>query len=228
MRIILVRHGESVANTQKDIIGDNPKSPLTGLGRRQAKIVGAFLKKNYNIKKIYFSPLTRTVQTAEIINKILEVPMEENADIREMEPGQMLIDKKESDILNMPNGRAIKKVIDEWESLDQIQRTKLFSKLLKIDEKWYKLTGSETYENVVKRVRKAYKFITNKHQTGDILLVTHGGYSKIFLCELFNLDINGIGSNFGKYGNCAVSSIEVKNGKKRLELMLYSKYLDDI
>ena len=35
MRIILVRHGESVANTQA-LLGDPVDSPLTYLGKKQA------------------------------------------------------------------------------------------------------------------------------------------------------------------------------------------------
>jgi broad specificity phosphatase PhoE len=41
----LVRYGESVTNTQKDLLGANPKTPLTEFGRLQAKAAGEFLKK---------------------------------------------------------------------------------------------------------------------------------------------------------------------------------------
>ncbi len=90
MRIILIRHGESVANTEK-FLSDAKTSPLTKLGIKQAKAAGKFLKDNYDIKKLYYLPLTRATQTAQIINKTLKVPMEMNDNIREGDNSQMLL-----------------------------------------------------------------------------------------------------------------------------------------
>lgn len=230
MHIILVRHGQSVANTQ-DILGDPIDSPLTDLGRKQAAAAGKFLKKHYNIKKIYYSPLTRTVQTANLINKSLKVPMEEEYDIREGEWGAEMtnlpIDKMET----VTNGKKIKEVFDKATNFAFIETTKIngnpiYRSLL---DKWFKLTGSEPYDSIYRRCRKVFTKLKKVHSHGgDILLVSHGGYISCFIRELFNISIEGMGSNLGKYSNCNISSIYVDGTKKHLEVMLYSKYLDDM
>ena len=48
---------------------------LTSLGRRDADLVGEFMKQIPNVKAIYTSPYFRCQETAKIINKSLNVPI---------------------------------------------------------------------------------------------------------------------------------------------------------
>ncbi len=76
MKILLVRHGESEHNAR---MTDDEDSPLTKRGKRQAEYLGKSLKKQkIDIKYIYCSNLKRSKQTAEIISKIINVPIKEN------------------------------------------------------------------------------------------------------------------------------------------------------
>lgn len=76
MKIILVRHGESEHNAK---ISDNKDSSLTKKGKIQAEHLGKRLKKEkIKIDKIYTSNLIRSKQTAEIISKIIKVPIGKN------------------------------------------------------------------------------------------------------------------------------------------------------
>jgi broad specificity phosphatase PhoE len=71
MKIIFVRHGESMHNAK---LTDNKDSGLTRKGRAQAKYLGEKLKKQ-KISTIYTSNLLRTKETGEIISKIIKVPI---------------------------------------------------------------------------------------------------------------------------------------------------------
>jgi broad specificity phosphatase PhoE len=66
-----VRHGQTDSNKQKVAMGD---IPLNENGILQAEEAGKLLR-DKNIKIIVASPLLRTKQTAEIINKTLNVPI---------------------------------------------------------------------------------------------------------------------------------------------------------
>lgn len=71
MKIILVRHGESEENA---MLVKHKDSSLTKKGKAQAKHLGIMLKK-IKISKIYTSNLKRAKETAEIISKIIHVPI---------------------------------------------------------------------------------------------------------------------------------------------------------
>ena len=78
MKILLVRHGESEHNAGKT--GDEDSS-LTKRGKRQAEYLGKNLRKQkIDIKYIYCSNLKRSKQTAEIISKIVDVPIKKSFD----------------------------------------------------------------------------------------------------------------------------------------------------
>lgn len=69
LRIILVRHGETVHNRGK-IFGGRIDSPLTELGRMQANETGKFLGRTENLDEIYASPLSRARETADEIARL--------------------------------------------------------------------------------------------------------------------------------------------------------------
>jgi len=73
MKIILVRHGESENNA--GIVNDKD-SCLTKTGKKQAEFLGKKLKK-YPISEIYSSKMLRAKETAQIISKIIKVPVKE-------------------------------------------------------------------------------------------------------------------------------------------------------
>lgn len=67
--IFVIRHGE-VFNPDDIIYGRLPNFGLSDLGKKQIEQTAGFLS-NKNIDQIYTSPLQRTRQTSEIIQKIL-------------------------------------------------------------------------------------------------------------------------------------------------------------
>ena len=88
LRLILVRHGQSVA----DVVGRHEwraDFDLTELGEKQAQIAGKYLATYYGIDYIICSPLKRAQRTAEIIGqKILQRPVEVK-ELMEMDNGRL-------------------------------------------------------------------------------------------------------------------------------------------
>eukprot|EP00980_Cylindrotheca_fusiformis_P011419 scaffold2644_cov129-Cylindrotheca_fusiformis.AAC.9 len=68
LRLYLVRHGETLANIQKIVVGQSD-SPLTKLGQRQARKLGqCSILKDTSFWRRYSSDLGRAVHTAKLID----------------------------------------------------------------------------------------------------------------------------------------------------------------
>jgi len=73
MKIFFVRHGLSETNVSKIYVADTTKVPLTKHGMMQAEKTAKILSNYGKFDLIICSPYLRTMQTAEIINKELNV-----------------------------------------------------------------------------------------------------------------------------------------------------------
>lgn len=73
-KIYLVRHGKRESHFEDTLLSE--------IGEKQAEVTGNYFK-DKNIKKIYASPLPRTQQTAEIISKILNLPINTDDRLKE-------------------------------------------------------------------------------------------------------------------------------------------------
>lgn len=86
MTVYFIRHG-AVENPQKIEYGRLPGFPLSELGRQEAaKAAGQLMDKG--IEVVYASPLLRTRQTAEVIQKKLNVPLFYDTLLLEFDAGQ--------------------------------------------------------------------------------------------------------------------------------------------
>ncbi len=67
-KIYYIRHGQSEANLQQIFAGSRIDSPLTELGRQQAKAASADIKaRGLKFDHVYVSPLARAQETCQII-----------------------------------------------------------------------------------------------------------------------------------------------------------------
>lgn len=80
--IYLVRHGVTAAN-KNDVFAGRTPEPLLAEGASQLEAVGHRLAE-YGISKIFCGPLARTRQSAEIVGRMLSVPVEANAALDEI------------------------------------------------------------------------------------------------------------------------------------------------
>lgn len=110
---------------------------------------------------IYSSPLKRCIQTAEIIGG----PVEISNDLIEIDFG-------------------------DWEglTLKQMQRRnpRIFNKWLN-DFTNFRMPRGESVRNMIRRVERFWKYIIEKHHSGNILIVTHGGPAKIIVMKAFGI-----------------------------------------
>ena len=84
-RLLLVRHGETDWNAEGRLQGQTDR-PLSDYGRRQARQLADELE-GEPFEAIYSSDLARARETAEIVGRRLEMPVEFDSDLREKDWG---------------------------------------------------------------------------------------------------------------------------------------------
>lgn len=85
-KLLLVRHGLSLANQEKFFAGQ-ADVPLLPMGQLQARATGEFLRGHYTVDKIYASDLVRAGETGQILAQILCCPLELDEGLREIYAG---------------------------------------------------------------------------------------------------------------------------------------------
>jgi broad specificity phosphatase PhoE len=86
MRLYFARHGESEANILKEFSNRPGKHGLTDKGKRQAERLADNLK-SVHFTALYYSPILRAVQTADITAKRLNITYETKDALREYDVG---------------------------------------------------------------------------------------------------------------------------------------------
>ncbi len=165
-KIIFIRHAQSVANTNRKIVGGRSnETPLSTLGEEQAKDLGLFLlNKNIIPDRIFSSPAIRTMETARISLNIV------NSD---------LIKKIETsyNIQEMTHGSFEGKLRTEVYSPEVQKEIELKWKDFRLDD-----PKSESMNDVAKRMKNWVNETVGKMQDGEVGLVY--GYGIAICCYL--------------------------------------------
>lgn len=85
MRLIAIRHGETIWNTERREMGQDD-SPLTARGIAQAKAIARRLS-GVHIDKLYSSDLGRAYETATAIQETTSIPVHKHRGLRERNMG---------------------------------------------------------------------------------------------------------------------------------------------
>ena len=173
-RIILIRHGESIANIDTMVYTHTPdnKIPLSPLGEKQADEAGLRLKKLVGDQSIvfYVSPFLRTKQTYEHISKHFDKNkhiMIEDPRIREQERGNF--QKKESD--------------------------KIYEERTEIGHFFYRFeNGGESLADVFDRCSSFLETLLRLETIGkskmeNKVLICHGGFMRLFIMRYFKFSV---------------------------------------
>jgi len=158
-KVFFARHGESQANVER-IFAGQLDSPLTEKGRSQALETANELRSK-KIVKIIASPLSRSLETAQIIAKVLN--------IKEIETWNEL---KEMDLGNIAG--------TPWPSKDLTSES---AKKTMLDVGLESKQG-ESLEDLENRSNAVIKKLQAQQEDGDILVVGHGQFTRILLSVL--------------------------------------------
>jgi probable phosphoglycerate mutase len=172
MRLYFVRHGQSEANVLRVISNRDLPHPLTELGRQQAVALAERL--SVPLAAIYTSPIVRAAETAQIVARHKNLPVEKVDALREPDCGIM-------------EGRG-----DEEAWAEHHRATNDW-----VDGKFdSRIAGGESYNDLRTRFVPFIDRLTAAHVYTDhnLLLITHGSLLYLMLpLVLSNIDLASVG-----------------------------------
>ena len=212
MKLFLIRHGESTQNTKENYkIGlPDHKVYLTEHGKEEARLAGSFLKNYIEENKIdtsnsimWVSPYTRTRETADIINKILEIKkVKENITLIEQRYG--LFSDKEIETLK-------RKYPEQFSFYDNYYQN---------DGKFYaKLPQGESPFDVALRTKQFIDTLY-RDQKDVIFVVSHGTTIKTIVMNFLHYSPEWF-NNEPTPENCSIRLINA-NDKLNTEEYIYN------
>ena len=149
-RLLLVRHGESVAN-RRDVFSGYYDAELEEKGRVQADKTAKYIVSKYQIEKVYASDLKRAYETGKTVADLAGVPIESREGLREINGGK-------------------------WEGVPFAKLPILYPEIYKI---WMNDIGKmrcpegESIEELGTRVLKAVTEIACENEGKTIVIATH-------------------------------------------------------
>ena len=149
-KIIMVRHGQSVANSENKFAGHSDFD-LTELGRKQAQLAASYLLARERVDVIYSSDLLRAHNTALPFAKAYGLPINDTTALREISAG-------------LWEGRTIPDLIEEFPKDMKTWRD---------DFSNARCTGGESVSELYARMIPAVSEIAKRHAGKTVLMTTH-------------------------------------------------------
>lgn len=182
--VYLIRHGKTVGGEEKRYKG-HLDVPLSEEGIEQVRRLAGYLRQknnpggaDANLSAIYCSDLVRAVKSAEIIAGPFGVIPVRVLQLRERNFGRW-------------EGMSLTEIQEQFPTeFDAWAR----------DPVAYSPIGGESTETVRDRVMPVFHGIVKKHSGGKIAVVSHGGITRVILCEVLGIPLNNIfriEQNFG-------------------------------
>lgn len=162
MRLILVRHGQSVGNIVKEGM---PDAPLTPLGVEQANLTRDYLL-NYEIDRILASPLVRSLGTAQPLARELGLPITVWRELMEVRSLGLYVGPSSSELLKEFPEAAFDPDINE--------------------DGWV-CEGDETPYDAAMRAQRMLERLFEEYAGETVAVFAHGGFNHYLLCAALGI-----------------------------------------
>ena len=184
MRLIVVRHGETLFNAQGRFTGQLDV-PLSAEGEQQAEALGQRLS-IVKLDAIVASDLQRARATAQAIARHHGLAVEVDVDLREIAFGSW-------------EGSTYAEVLAREEAL--VQRWQA-------DPTVSPPGGGETVTQLHKRVVRALERWRERYPGGTVLWAVHGGVIEVLLCHLLHVELQRRWEF--RHANASITEIELE------------------
>lgn len=158
MEILVARHGRTLFNLERRIMGCRNDEPLIAEGIEQADVLAASLDEDVDV--IVTSPLLRALQTAARVALRKKLHMRVLAELQERDSGS-LSGKTWADIEVETNGKLSHAIVEKMGEID------------------FSPYGGQTIEDVRGQLRLAMQIIKIEYAGKKVLVVTHGGNIRV-------------------------------------------------
>ncbi len=187
--LIIIRHGQSVAN-EEDKFAGHSDFDLTDLGRRQAELAAIYVKNNFKVDAVYASDLKRAYNTAVPSAKAFGLEVIGSEALREIYAG-------------------------EWEGMPFPDVIKNYAKdfvLWRDDFGKAYCPGGETTAELCERVCREVERIAKEHDGQTVLIATHASPVRAVQCAAQGYGSEGM-SKVNFVGNASINLFRYEDGK---------------
>jgi 2,3-bisphosphoglycerate-dependent phosphoglycerate mutase len=160
-----MRHGQAENNVSRILVGRHIESHLTEYGRQQVADTAKQLK-SVPIDKVYVSPVMRTVETAQIVCDTIGVSYEIDERLYEIDLGALV-------------GMNYEDVTAKYGDL--------FQRFYSENDPLLESFGVETFASIKRRIKSLLDEVLEKHEDGNVLMVTHLDPVKAALAAMLDL-----------------------------------------
>ncbi len=203
VRVLLVRHGETIWNQENRWQGQ-ADTPLSRTGYEQARqLARRFQNEGRRVQAIYTSDLRRARDTAAILGRALGVRPIEATAWREMDIGTWS---------GLTTAEVASRHAEEWARLRQGEDLPR--------------GGGETFAQFQGRLVQSSQQFIRDHRSTQILVVTHGGAVRAFLLHCRGLNMNQFGQ-IEKIGNTGISEVTLSpSGQAKIHMINSTAHLN--
>ena len=202
-RLIITRHGQSIANAQLRFAGHSDFD-LSDVGHAQAALVAKYLCENEHIDAIYSSDLLRAYNTALPTAKTLGMDIIPSTALREIFAG-------------------------EWEGHTTDELAVSYAEDFAIWKNSYassRCTGGESTAEVYRRVTRTVEEIARRHDGQTVLISTHATMVRALSAYALGLDETRVGEIPFTH-NASINIFTYENGKITPERLDIIEHLGD-
>jgi alpha-ribazole phosphatase len=202
VRLIVVRHGETLYNVQGRFTGQ-ADVPLSALGVKQAAALGKHLATE-TLGAIVASDLQRARATAQAIASYHKLPVEEDADLREITFGVW-------------EGATYAEILARDADLVECWQA---------DPTIHAPPGGETVIQLHRRVMRALERWRARYSQETVLWAVHGGVIEVLLCHLLAVDLK-CRWQF-RHDNASITEIDLSCEGATVIRLNETAYLDEL
>jgi broad specificity phosphatase PhoE len=177
----MARHGETDWNRERRFQGRADPS-LNDLGREQAGDLAEVLAREH-VSALYTSPLQRAVETAEIVGRRLQLPVDVVPDLMEIDVGSWS---------GLTHGEIAERFPENW------QRWRDYG------PGW---DDGESYEQLGLRAVPVVLELARRHPTERIVLITHGGVIRCVLAHAAGIPYEQARRLHPVTANCGLTAV---------------------
>ena len=198
MTVFLLRHGDKAEGDYHNPTLKHQDPPLSNKGREQSIAVANYFSQT-PISSIYVSSYIRTLQTAQPISELKQIPPIKDLRLNEIDNG--CIDE-------MSEQEFEKEYPDVWKQY--VARTADF-----------RFPGGETGQEVRLRISEFLEEKLKMHGKDNILIVSHDGLIRV--CMTYILDIPVYRRSDFKIDLCGMTQVDYQYDVNRWKLFAFNK-----
>ena len=205
-RVILVRHGESMANKEEKFAGCRTDTPLQERGLCQAQLMAAYVAANYTVSKVYTSSLRRAYITGKCVADQFGLPVIVRDELREIDGG-------------------------DWEGVTFADMQRLYPEAYHLwvtDYGHACCPGGESVAQVAKRTLAAVTAIAEENPGKTVLIATHASPVRVMQAMVQQGNLEDMNRRIPWPANAALNVYEYDAGQWRCLEVSLDCYLGEL